>query len=667
MTTHATGATQSVALRDLRDEDYLARYGCDRFTASVLGSRMRYIVIHMATGLLRQAFSPIIAYMYDFATAIVGPPELDYAMPAVNNGLAVFIGTVPDAVRNAVEEHGPERLVEGDLLICNDPSRVANHPNDMCFIMPCFAEGELSGFLAVRAHQLDMGGTVPGGFSGTKRNTYENGLVLGPQLLYAAGRPVKSTFSLIFDNARMGELLLPDLKTVRQSCALGSELLVDTIQRYGRDAVMGAMRFSCDDSAEAAAEAISRIPDGDYVGRSMIDADNAGDDEEYEIVARVAKRGKRVEVDFSGSSRQARTCINSHAIDAKTAAGVGLNMLLGVTTPFTSGSFRPIDVVIPPGTIASALPPDGAIFFYWEVESAILTALIVALRDAIGEHGVGGDFGSTGTHNAFGTHPDGTPWITMAECGGEYGAWGASRAGDGDGYNTLYFVNMLSPATEFIESKVPAMVMRKEYVADSAGPGTHRGGAGMVKDVLYLQEAEHHTMPLRLKAPSGVGVDGGAAGRVGGVWIFDQDGVDDPALLSTDDEAYAQATPVAGLLDPHTHLPSPDGTYHYFARVHAWHTAPGATFRYLTNGGGGWGQPLERDPARVARDVRDGYSTIEGARRDYGVVIVGDPEQDPEGVHVDEQATRELRAKLQIGQNGRGDGAQGARGAPGAT
>jgi N-methylhydantoinase B len=639
-----TPASRTALLRDLRDEDYFARYGCDRFTASVLSNRMRYIVGHMATGLLRQAFSPIISYMYDFATAILGPPKLDYAMPAVNNGLAVFLGTVPDAVRNAVEEHGPERLVEGDVLICNDPSRVGNHVNDMLFVMPCFADGVLSGFVAVRAHQLDMGGSVPGGFSGTKRNSYENGLVLGPQLLYSGGEPVKATFSLLFDNARMGQLLLPDFKTVRQGCILGVELLADTIGRYGRDAVHGAMRFSCDDSAEAAAEAIALIPDGEYFGRSMIDADNAGDDEEYEIVVRVVKWGDRVEVDFSGTSRQARTCINGGAVDAKTAIGVGLNMLLGVSTPFTSGSFRPIDVVIPPGTIASALPPDGAIFFYWEVESAILTALMVALRDAIGDRAVGGDFGSTSTHNAYGVHPDGTAWITMAECGGEYGAWGASRAGDGDGYNTLYFVNMLSPATEFIESKVPAMVMRKEYVADSAGPGTHRGGAGLVKDVLYLEDAEHHTMPLRLKAPSGVGANGGAAGEVGGVWIFNQEGTDDHGLLPTEDSVYAEATPVAGLLDPETNLPSPDGVYEYFARVHSWHTAPGATFRYRTNGGGGWAPPLERDPERVARDVRDGYVTIEGARRDYGVVVVGDPDNDPENVRVDESATRELRA-----------------------
>ncbi|WP_425838300.1 hydantoinase B/oxoprolinase family protein [Streptomyces fractus] len=351
----------------------------------------------------------------------------------------------------------------------------------------------------------------------------------------------------------------------------------------------------------------------------------------------------RVRWDLSGSSRQARTCINGAALDAKTAIGAGLSMLLAVEAPFTSGNFRGIDVVLPPGTVASALPPDGVVFFFWEVSSAILSALNLALRHALGDRSFGGDFGSTGTHNAQGVHPSGEPWGTMAECGGEYGAWGASRAGDGDGYNTLYFVNMLSPSTEGIESNVPAMVLRKEYLPDTAGPGFNRGGAGMVKDIRYLQEAEHYTMPLRLKAPSGTGVYGGSEGRVGGVWIFDQEGESNARLPGTDSAAYAKATPVAGVLDPETNLPSDQGIYHYFGRVATWPTGQGATFRYHTNGGGGWGRQLQRDPERVARDVRNGYVTIEGAAHDYGVVVTGDPVNDPEGVSVDVKGTRILR------------------------
>ena len=119
--------------------------------------------------------------------------------------------------------------------------------------------------------------------------------------------------------------------------------------------------------------------------------------------------------------------------------------------------------------------------------------------------------------------------------------------------------------------------------------------------------------------------------------------VETPGLSA---EAYADSTPVAGVLDPRTKRPDRDGEYFAFARVPTWRTRPGALFRYITNGGGGWGPPLERDVGAVLRDVRDEYVSIDAARRVYGVVIVGDPNRDPEGLLVDREATAALRAEL---------------------
>jgi N-methylhydantoinase B len=164
-------------LRDWTEAQFLEAYQCDRFTATVLGNRFRYIVNHMSTGLMFSAFSPIIRDWYDFAITISGPPDMDYPMPAVSSSLIVFLGTMEDAIRNTVEEYGPERLAPGDILICNDPYRVGTHVNDVCFIRPVFFDGRLVAFANCRAHQLDMGGVTPGGFSGTKANVYENGLV----------------------------------------------------------------------------------------------------------------------------------------------------------------------------------------------------------------------------------------------------------------------------------------------------------------------------------------------------------------------------------------------------------------------------------------------------------------------------------------------------------
>src|SRR3954468_5463175 len=182
-------------LRELSDDEFRAAYSCDRFTATVIINRLRYVMEHMSTGLFREAFSPILRDWYDFACTLSGPPERNYPMAVVSNSLMVFLGTMADAVRNTVEEFGPENLSPGDVLICNDPYRAGSHVNDVLFVRPVFHDGEIVSFVNIRAHQLDMGGIVPGGFSGTKANIYENGLVIAPTLLYHEDRVVRSTFS----------------------------------------------------------------------------------------------------------------------------------------------------------------------------------------------------------------------------------------------------------------------------------------------------------------------------------------------------------------------------------------------------------------------------------------------------------------------------------------
>lgn len=647
-TTEPTDSTAPPRLRDLTEEDFLAGYSCDRFTASVITNRLRYVVEHMSTGFLREAFSPIIRDWYDFACTISGPPEQDYPMSVVSNSLVVFLGTMADAVRNTVEEFGPENLSPGDVLICNDPYRAGTHVNDVCFIYPVFVEDRIVSFVNLRAHQLDIGGTVPGGFSGTKTNVYENGLVIPPVLLWAKGKPVRSTFSLIFDNSRFGGLLLPDFMSIHQQLQLGERLVQENIARYGLEAYLGTLKYACDTSAERMREAIAKIPDGDYVGTGLIDADGMDDSLDYAVRVTLRKRGYDIEADLSGTSQQARTCINAGMLDSKTAIGVGLTMLLDPDSPFTSGTWRHIDTVAPPGSLLSSLPPEGGIFMFWESTGALVSAVFEALNPVLGTDAVAGDYGSTNTHNAHGLTDSGAPWANIAQCGGEHGPWGATKEGDGDSYTVLFTLNNLDPATEAIEHDAPVVVLRKEHAIDTGGPGAHRGGAANLKDTLWLTDAQHYSSPFHTKIATGVGANGGKAGPCGAVWIFPPDGDDARGrseLVGTAGGVYASSTPVAGVLDPDTKALAPvDGAYNYFASVPVWRTKAGSVFRYLTNGGGGWGSAYEREPQRVLRDVRDEYVSIQGAARDYGVVVVGDPHLDPEGLAVDEAATTALRS-----------------------
>lgn len=650
MTQTATETTETL-IKDLSEAEFAKRYDCDRFTATVLTNRFSYIVQHMCSGLLTTAFSIILRDWYDFAATLSGPKQDDFPMPAVSNSLVVFLGTMAEAVRNSVEEFGHDELRPGDVLICNDPYRVGTHVNDVCFIRPVFYGdgGKPVGFINLQAHMLDMGGVVPAGFSGTKKNIYENGLTISPRLLYRGDRPVADTFSLIDDNCRFNEVLLADFQSIYRNLQLGERLLTETIDRYGLDAYLGAVRFSCDLSAEMMETAIARIPDGDYHGEELIDCDGVDASEEYRIQAHVKIRGGRAEVDVSGTSHQARTSINCGWLDAKTGCVGALKYLLSPDSAFTSGTSRPIDLVVPEGSVVSALPPEGTIFLYFDASNTLLLAVMRALADALGEDAIGGDHAVISTHNANGVSAGGEPWVTMAQCGGEHGPWGATRSGDADNYSVFYVANNLDPATEAIESDVPTVVMRKEYVTDSAGPGENRGGAAVAKDTLWLLPAEQNSMPTHMKRPSGFGVNGGGDGTTGGVWVWKPEDLDPLAegrFIGLDEADYRRATPVAGVLDPETHVLDRDGRYFYFAETPVWHTAPNTTFRYITNGGGGWGNPLDRDPARVLKDVRDEYVSIEGARRDYGVVVSGDPHLDPEGLALDEGATAALRDEM---------------------
>jgi N-methylhydantoinase B len=228
--------------------------------------------------------------------------------------------------------------------------------------------------------------------------------------------------------------------------------------------------------------------------------------------------------------------------------------------------------------------------------------------------------------------------------GGQHGPWGATDAGDADSYCSFYQVNGMDTPIEAHEAEIPVVFMRRDYVTDSAGAGAHRGGAAVCKDTYWREPVDHHLFTLRFKQSTGIGVHGGQDGTIGGVWLWDQHGAAARARFRGVAAAdFSDATGVAGRLDPATQAPSPQSPWVYFGRQR-WHTDPCATLRHMTNAGGGWGNPLERPGTKVLEDVRDGYISIAGAERDYGVIIRGDPQSDPEGLVLDEAGTRTARA-----------------------
>jgi N-methylhydantoinase B len=643
-------ATQTRRLREMTAAEFEDVYGCDRFTATIIANRFRHIVSHICNQLRVRSFSPILRDVADLCGILSGPAKLDYAMVAVSETLPLFYGSVPDAVPLVLEEYGVDKLEQGDSLLVNDYYRAGTHLNDVCQIKPMFYKGEPIGAITIRAHMTDMGGLVMGGWETSKQNVYHDGLRLPPMPLFKAGRPVVPTFKLIYANTRLPDMIVPDLETMYHSLELGEQLLCETIDKYGMNAYLGAVRYACDASVESMSEALRRIPDGVYEGEEWFDGDGRGvDDKEYAVRVKITKVGERAEFDFRETSCATPGALNAAWPDIKTSVAMALKFLIDQRNPITSATLRTVDCVVPPDAIINPMPPH-ACMFYSTVVRVTVWAIMKALNPALGPDAMAScGQGIQAQTECF--RPDGTQYPTNVG-GGASAPWGATRHADADSGQQVFNANMLyEGGVEASERTNPCVLLRSEYVADSAGPGANRGGAATIRDEMWLAPTRHRFQVLASKRPqAGGGVFGGKAGVFPAGWMWDADVSDEgerppffPATLH--DDAYRTARPMGGLFDPDTNEHDPSSSKYITIGVHV--PAPkGAVVRTLSYSGGGWGDPLERDPERVMRDVRDEYVSIEGAARDYGVVVIGDPTSDPEGLRVDAAATEALRKKL---------------------
>ena len=633
-------------LRDLGEGEFYQRYGCDRFVAALLVNRFRYIVQHMTTKLMTNAFSFMIRDMMDFCVTISGPPEIGWPMPSTSPSNAVHWGAAADTVRVMFEEYGVDRLRPGDLMISNDSYRLGKHLNDMAFVRPLFHENRLIGAVHVTAHQLDLGSRTPAGFDMSSRTIWEDGLVLPPVLLCREGEFDKSVFNLIAANTRFPEAVLPDLSVIQANLALGEQLIRESIGKYGLDAYFGAMRYACDGAAEAMTRAIEALPEGRYEGRQTYDSDCLPDSPEYELVLSVVKSGSRLEIDFSGTSENSRSALNCHWVDVKSGVLLGLKMLLDPKHPANSGTLRNVDMLLPPGSMIYPDPP-AATMSYYELVEGIVQAIFQALGPVLGERAPAPNSSWVYLHHAHGRTLSGKEWANHAIATSMSSVpWGGTAAGDGDSNSLMPWLNFIDSGVEPREAMAPMVILSHEAMIDTAGPGQHRGGAGTRTDVLWCHAGVHRGTTLHAKAPS-QGVSGGQAGKLGGAWMLNPAGTPEVGAgwpdVTPQGAAHRQAIALAGLIDRITNQTDPCGDY--VSRDEPVAGGAGAIVRAIGSGAGGWGAPLTRDPDQVLRDVRDEYISVAAAARDYGVVVLGDPQHDPEALRIDAAETARLRER----------------------
>ncbi len=629
----------------------------DPVTAEIMRNAFVATVRQMSRLIVRSTFSYIIREAFDFCTAVVAPrhpPELDLDIVAMSESLAHFSGCMPFMVRNLAWEYGLENMEDGDLIAINNPYMAGNHIYDNGFFKPIFYQGEFLGALCTKAHILDMGGVVPGGYSVEKRNVWEDGLVITGVPVYKKNRPYKPGFNLYFANSRVPQLVLGDIQALFSAMRFGEKALIGMAQKYGVERLRQAMAYSLDYAERSMRHGFSWLPDGEYCGEDGLDGDFFND-EPYTIKCKVTKKGGEVEVDFSGTSRVAESSMNCTVYDTANAAYTAFKWLFDPVNPNNSGAFRPIHLVLPENTFISALPPHSTTS-YFDTAEAVFNAVVKALLNGVKDKGFGGHYGTNMglSCNGWDTRPGRERFFLVIFVA--LGAFGATDAGDAEHFVSLSQQNIMDPSVEATEEEFPVLFLRKEFVRDSGGPGKHRGGTSVVWDRVVLDDMEARNLFLHMRILPW-GTQGGKEGAPGGAWMVapgswrlqDKGQLPTRHGISPAEFYQSYAEPLAGYYNPDTHeVDYANGTW-YRGLNRVLKLKPETILRIVSPGGGGWGDPLERDTELVKRDVRDGYVSVEGARRDYGVVVRGDPDEDPEALEVDYEATAELRQQRQEG------------------
>ena len=586
----------------------MTRKDVDPVTVEVVISGLAAGAREMGITLRQTSSSTIFNEGNDYSCAIFSA-----SAELVSHGefLPIHLGSLPYSVKYAIDEVGVEKFMPGDSIILNDPYRGGSHLPDVTLVTPIFHQGQLIGYGANRAHHLDIGGTVPGSFYSQAREIYQEGLRMPPVKLIKEGRIDEEIMQLILANVRLPKNMRSDLLSQVSANLTAVRRLVELVERYSLETVERCMDIEMGDSERRIRAVISGWPDGTYPAEDSMDNDGITDVPRTVRVT-VEVRGDSVVVDFTGTDPQVEGPLNS--VMGYTASGVYMTIQAATdpTIPPNSGCYRPVEIIAPEGTIVNPRFPaacTGGNEIVSVIHNAVFRALAGIPRDIPNPVRImAADQGSSNNLFLSGFDDDGERFVLY-----EYpeGGWGGAEGRDGQ--NAIYSIigNTWNLPVEAIEMKYPIRIDRYELRRDSGGPGKWRGGLSIRRDYrLLVPSGELSLLGNRVRIPP-YGLFGGYRGA-----------------------------PARYTLDPGTAEEQPAAP-EFGAKKSMIPLIRNQVVSQETAGGGGYGDPLEREPAAVHRDVEYRYVSSESAFEDYGVVI------DDDGT-LDEAGTRNRREGLKV-------------------
>ncbi len=579
----------------------------DPVTFEVLKNAFITSVDQMGEQILRTCYSFVI-YNRDFSSALHDAEGNSAAQG--NQDIAVHVGTLHFTCKDVMRAFEGD-MHPGDVYAINDPYAGGTHFSDVRLIRPIFSDGKIIAFSQSNGHWSDVGGSVPGSFDVAARDMFREGLRITPVRLFDKGRFCKDVAHLIASNTRDPVSIIGDIHAQAQATQVCEREILRLVDKYGRDTVTTGLTAVQDYVERAVRQRLAALPDGEWETQDFIDCDPAGGEGLIPIKVKLTIKGDRAIYDFTGSHPTIASIYNSAFGATFSAVAAGMKTFFP-DLPLNSGFYRPFEIIAPKDSIVDARWPVAVTGFLmpfekimnaiYEMWSKIMPHRAIACAFNL-EYLLTGGLDARREEKPIFMFYD---WLP--------GGWGGRNGKDGCNVTTACFgTGLMSQPVEGQERSNPILTTEFEILKDSAGPGKWRGGAGVRKTSLLL-EAEKTVISYICDRERALvwGIEGGLPSIPHGLTLT-RAGADRPEWLG----AIFSDVPMG----------------------------EGDVFSRPTAGGGGFGDPLERDPKAVLEDVIDDYVSVERAAKDYGVVIIP---VDPDicAYEIDAAATAAAREKI---------------------
>jgi N-methylhydantoinase B len=559
----------------------------DPITLAVLRAGLINAVAEMKAVVVRTAYSNLWKEAGDLSCGLL-TSRGELAVQG-RGDIPVHLASMPMSLGACLDRIPPAELKPGDVLYQNDPYQGNNHLPDFIMAKPVFFDGRIVAYTAVRGHYVDVGGGGPGSYSATMPDIYAEGLRIPPVRIYKKGVLNQDIVDVLLHNTRNSRERFGDLRSQFAGCVAAERRVLSFCEKYGGAVFEAAMEEIVDAAERLTRAAIAEIPDGTYSFEDFCDNDSITDDP-IKIAAHVSVRGEEIAVDFSGSSPQVRGGMNAPLAVTVSATCYAIKCLTDPENMPNSGSYRPIKVNAPYGTVVNPMPPAPVIAGNHETASRIVDVIIGALASAVPERICAAGSGSSGVLSLGARVPDDRRdrELLMVETHGA--GQGANRFGDGVNARRVNVGNTGNTPSEALEISFPVHILRYAISEDGGGAGRTRGGTGILRELRLEHDATVTLTAERAKFHP-YGVFGG--------------------LPAPKAEFWAKL---------------PDGTHRVLnSKTAPIHFPKGTIIHFRAAGGGGYGPPAERDLAVIQADLDDGYISPTAARDHYGLVVEHDP------------------------------------------